>query len=476
MVMSGFHPAISREFTMDDQMAFAQVSGDFNPLHVDAAAARRLTFGEPVVHGVHALLWALDCLTAAAPGMKAIVHLKSTFSAPIRVDERVTLNWERSGDSEANATIANATDNCIQLSIRWNDQVLSDVAVANEIPQGECKDLDVDSIESAYGAVPLVFPREPAARLFSNLLKRLPAVQLAAILATTRVVGMECPGLHSLFFGLDLAFDESGGLPELSYRVERWGALFKMLDIAVAGPGVSGRLNCFLRPGPAQQADMKEAVSLVTAGEFGDQKALVIGGSRGLGEITAKIVAAGGGDVVLTYRADTGDAGRVIDDISAHGGHVRAIALDVLEAKPKLADTGAPFTHVYYFASPKIVPTQRNGFDGNLFVEYCRYYLLGVATVLASLDSHVDPAFTFYYPSTVFIDEGSPKFSEYVAAKSLGETMGNQLAMMFPDARFAVTRLPRLATDQTQSMMPVNADNPLPLMLKEVRKNYSWNR
>ena len=43
-------------------------------------------------------------------------------------------------------------------------------------------------------------------------------------------------------------------------------------------------------------------------GEFANVRALVIGGSRGLGEITAKIIAAGGGDVWITYRRGKEDA------------------------------------------------------------------------------------------------------------------------------------------------------------------------
>ena len=50
----------TRRFGMDDQRAFAALSGDYNPIHLDAAAARRTQAGTPVVHGMHALLWALD--------------------------------------------------------------------------------------------------------------------------------------------------------------------------------------------------------------------------------------------------------------------------------------------------------------------------------------------------------------------------------------------------------------------------------
>ena len=48
-----------RTFTADDQTRFAQVSGDYNPMHMDALQARRTQAGAPVVHGIHLLLWAL---------------------------------------------------------------------------------------------------------------------------------------------------------------------------------------------------------------------------------------------------------------------------------------------------------------------------------------------------------------------------------------------------------------------------------
>ena len=55
----------SRTFTEADQMRFADVSGDRNPMHLDALKARRTQAGVPVVHGVHLLLWALDAAARA---------------------------------------------------------------------------------------------------------------------------------------------------------------------------------------------------------------------------------------------------------------------------------------------------------------------------------------------------------------------------------------------------------------------------
>ena len=53
-----------RKFTSADQIQFATVSGDCNPMHVDAVQARRMQSGAPVVHGIHLLLWALDSYAA----------------------------------------------------------------------------------------------------------------------------------------------------------------------------------------------------------------------------------------------------------------------------------------------------------------------------------------------------------------------------------------------------------------------------
>ena len=50
----------NRTFTANDQKEFASFSGDYNPIHLDEKKSIKTHAGQPIVHGVHLVLWALD--------------------------------------------------------------------------------------------------------------------------------------------------------------------------------------------------------------------------------------------------------------------------------------------------------------------------------------------------------------------------------------------------------------------------------
>ena len=84
-----------RTFTEADQARFAAVSGDRNPVHLDAVLARRTQAGVPVVHGVHLLLWGLDALARAEPALASMRRLKAQFKHFVAVDESVAVTATR---------------------------------------------------------------------------------------------------------------------------------------------------------------------------------------------------------------------------------------------------------------------------------------------------------------------------------------------------------------------------------------------
>jgi len=81
---------ITRDFCLADQLAFSELSGDFNPVHIAPVVARRSIFGAAVVHGIHSLLWALDVWSQDRPQPLNINSIRADFARPIRLGDVVT--------------------------------------------------------------------------------------------------------------------------------------------------------------------------------------------------------------------------------------------------------------------------------------------------------------------------------------------------------------------------------------------------
>jgi hypothetical protein len=70
---------------------------------------------------------------------------------------------------------------------------------------------------------------------------------------------------------------------------------FQAVEQEIAGGGFTGTVRSFVRTPPVEQASMQSLANLVGPEEFSGCVALIVGGSRGLGELTAKVIATGGG-------------------------------------------------------------------------------------------------------------------------------------------------------------------------------------
>jgi hypothetical protein len=92
----------------------------------------------------------------------------------------------------------------------------------------------------------------------------------------------------------------------------------------------------------------------------------------------------------------------------------------------------------------------------------------GFAQLVRALADGPSPGCTFYYPSSIYVCEPEKGFAEYASAKGAGEALCAQLAARWPKARFVAPRLPRMATDQTASIVPVRCDSALEVMLGEL--------
>ena len=82
----------SRKISEKDVMNFAKLSGDFNPLHVDAEFGRKSQFKNNIAHGMLAASLFSTLVGMHCPGEKSLyISQTLSFRLPIYYDDIVTV-------------------------------------------------------------------------------------------------------------------------------------------------------------------------------------------------------------------------------------------------------------------------------------------------------------------------------------------------------------------------------------------------
>lgn len=460
-----------------DSERFAQLSGDFNPLHVDPVAARRLQFGGTVCHGIQLLLTALDRLAGAGlVDVRRLDEVQVVFQSPVLTGQEVELGWQ-------------ATAGGLRLAARREGRTLftATLGFGEDRPPARAADgpghapsaphdrpfesVSTSGDTATSGRLDASSPADVAA-LFPHLHRQAPHWQgLAELMASTRLVGMVCPGLHSVYCGLKLARRDTQG-PDgagLAWRAAKADPRFRTVRMEVSGAAWQGSLDTLFRHAPVRQATLADVQARVPAGRFAGHRALVVGGSRGLGELAAKMLLAGGADVTLTYASGRADAEAVVAEARGAGLPCRALPLDVsrtlqaLDVQPLMQ--GAP-TLVAYFATPLIARGQPLQWNAGLFERYRRFYVDGLVELVQALVAGARPGeapLRVLNPSSVFVAEPVKGFAEYAAAKAASEVAATHLALT-GRAQVHSPRLARLRTDQNSDAADPSVADPFPAL------------
>jgi hypothetical protein len=460
-------------FTQSNQLEFARLSGDWNPIHMDPVFARRTIYGQ-VVHGMHIFLVALDTyLKDPANPTPSKVYV--SFLSPLNLNQSISVE-------------IGYRDQETLLEVKNNGQTVTFIRLTIDT---ELKPFEIENLKNIDFKVDSDVPHE---RIFGDLknvsckidffgntknvkdsfqwcVQRLGVARVKGLMGLSKFVGMEYPGLHSLFAGFELCFSQPNS-ETLHFRTERYSIPRAPVKFSFSGVGLEGSLDAFLRPPPYRQDDISAISHLVTQAEFSDQRALIIGGSRGLGELAAKVIASGGGRVDITYALGELDAQNVSHQInelkvgvcSAHRLNFKEAYEDRLKI---LIDRLRP-THIYYFASPQIKANKALKIDKQLYDEYMTFYakIFGYLCQLVSKRADV----RVFYPSTVYICQNDQTFREYIAAKRAGEKLCEKFNARSERSQFIWKRLPKLQTDQTQSFILEPGIQATGILLDIIRK------
>ncbi len=83
---------VNRVLTAADVQMFADLTGDDNPIHVDAEYASQTRFGGPIVHGIFLLGIISKALGRDFPGPGCIaVSIQAKFLRPVPVGSEITV-------------------------------------------------------------------------------------------------------------------------------------------------------------------------------------------------------------------------------------------------------------------------------------------------------------------------------------------------------------------------------------------------
>lgn len=120
-----------RTITETDVVAFAALSGDYNPLHTDAEYCRNTLFGERIAHGLLGLSVAMGLIARLGfmeRSVQAFLGLDWKFRAPIKIGDTIRAKvkvartremGDQGGLVTLDVSILNQRDEVVQRG-QWN--------------------------------------------------------------------------------------------------------------------------------------------------------------------------------------------------------------------------------------------------------------------------------------------------------------------------------------------------------------------
>jgi 3-hydroxybutyryl-CoA dehydratase len=85
----GYKTTHAKTITEADVTQFAEVSGDYNPVHMSEEYAGKTLFGGRIAHGVIAISL-ISAAAAKLPGLPILLSHSSRFLQPVKIGDTVT--------------------------------------------------------------------------------------------------------------------------------------------------------------------------------------------------------------------------------------------------------------------------------------------------------------------------------------------------------------------------------------------------
>lgn len=480
---------------------FADLSGDYNPVHLNPQFAKDSYFGTQIIYGIYQVFFALEQTLSKLPCLSKplnLLKIKAIFHSPISLDSALDMKIKGSlstnnamggGDkndsnkhpleknpypkdkiyqriSSAKSIVLKSNSKHLNMhkSFQWEGGIFLKKECASTLNFTLSEILpDLPNIDLDFQKIPqtstedLSFDFALLKKLFPICATYLHPTSIATLLASTRIVGMKTPGLHSIYSSLSLSYVHTETPSHTLHYTHQTHPLLNLTTLKLLYP-MQGVIKAFCRPQKRSNPTFASLTALhsqaLKSQPFKSQKALIIGASSGLGNACTKLLALGGAKVLATSQNHR------FDETHPHLSTLSLNALKLTHENLRSLQSFNP-THLYYFATPPITSHNEN-FNPKRFFNFLKYYVIALSRIIQSLPNLQG----IFQPSSIFIEELPLDFCEYTLAKATLESYGHYLAKK--GFCIAMPRLPKIATNQTLSLIPQTLQTPSIALIDEL--------
>ena len=183
------------------------------------------------------------------------------------------------------------------------------------------------------------------------------------------------PGLNSLFISTKIVLKSNIVLKKKFYKIINVEKRIGLVNLKFFGRTIESDIQTIVRQKPVKNPSFKMVKKFINDKEFKNMNALVIGGSRGIGEIISKMIIAGGGNVKLTYYKGFEEAKKIKKEFQKLSKNNSIFELNILnqEHLNKLKKV-KKINCVFYLATPKILKSWNKKHDNQISKLYKLFF------------------------------------------------------------------------------------------------------
>jgi len=414
-------------FKKKDQIFFSKISDDYNDIHLNDFAAKKLIYGQQIVHGVNILLTALNFFFKY-DNFFLLKRLDCNFLKPVFLNEKIFFYLKRKFNKS-------------YLSVETQNTICCVIFINNSTTINYSKDFNFNK--------KIFFKKKKfSLNKYLYLKKRINFNILKEILSISYLVGMLYPGKYSLLSSITIDnLHNNYKKKNCSYLIKKFKKIGKY-EILLNG-NTKSHITAFSYT-IHHQLNISNLKKIVKKKFLYNKKTLIIGASSGLGETTAKLMALVGSDLFLTYNNEIKNIYKIKKDINRSTSvNCKILKVNILKKNflNKIKNIN-DIDYIFYFATPKILQTSYNKFNYDLYRMYKSYYVDQFYKFCFLISKKTKKKVKVFYPSTIFLNYKNRLYNEYILAKKQAEKKYPLFKKKIKNIKIFFYKLPEMTTNQ----------------------------